>query len=121
MAFIVKQWTRQDDIKIKVKCSSIKNINGGVVNFYTLTLSAIILLVCLLAVPCFGEVPKLIEYFGELHKLNGSPYPTGFYDITFSICTGAGCITSIWAETHTVEISGKNKKEFAMCTIVKQI
>ncbi|MGA1868579.1 MAG: hypothetical protein ACMUJM_08515 [bacterium] len=76
-----------------------------------LKLSIIVLLISLLAVPCFGEVPKLIEYIGELHKLNGSPYPSGFYDINFSFCTDVDCTTSIWSEMHTVEISGKNKKD----------
>lgn len=76
-----------------------------------LKVSVIILLVSLLAVPCFAEVPKLIEYIGNLEKPNGSPYPQGIYDINFQICTDIDCTTSLWSEPHTVEISAKNKKD----------
>jgi len=50
-------------------------------------LSIVILLVSVLAIPCFAEVPKLIEYTARLEKPNGSPYPGGIYDVTFQMCT----------------------------------
>jgi hypothetical protein len=76
-----------------------------------LKLLVVILLVSVLSFPCFAEVPKLIEYIGNLEKPNGSPYPQGTYDISFQICTDIDCTNSLWSETHTVEISSKNKKD----------
>jgi hypothetical protein len=78
-----------------------------------LKVSVILLLVTILTFPCYAEVPKIIEYIGELHKDNGSPYPSGIYDVSFTICTNAECDlgSDLWSETHSLEISAKNKKD----------
>ena len=67
-------------------------------------------LIILLAFPCFAEVPKVIEYTGELCRSCGKDYPRGTYDIDFIICTDENCDEPIWEETHTVDISPGKKK-----------
>ncbi len=84
--------------------------------------SVIILLISLLAIPCFAEVPKLIEYCGTLAKIKTSgkftketPYPPGYYDINFYICTNEMCTEIIWAEKHCdVPITWSNRGEYCV-------
>ncbi|MGA1870836.1 MAG: hypothetical protein ACMUJM_20055 [bacterium] len=76
------------------------------------SLIIIILFVLLLPTPCFTEVTPLFMYNGSLSRPNESPYPSGIYEINFYICTDDACTnTPLWSETHSVEISAKNKKD----------
>ena len=54
-----------------------------------LKLLAVILLVSLLAVPCFAQVPRLINYSGWLTQ------EKGIYYVNFELCTDKDCIESI--------------------------
>ncbi|MGA1863678.1 MAG: hypothetical protein ACMUHX_01315 [bacterium] len=83
--------------------------------------SIIILLISLIAIPCFAEVPKLIHYEGQLvrEKEPGqiTPYPPGSYDVNFYICTDEMCTNIIWAEKHCdilVKWGGNDKGKFSV-------